>query len=71
MYFKLTNTSFHYMFQVEEFIKIMDPIKFAKTSLLLQIAELYTLIANMEGNLIYFVLIKWLSTCFKMSLGKL
>lgn len=59
------------MFQVEEFIKIMDPIKFAKTSLLLQIAELYTLIANMEGNLIYFVLIKWLSTCFKMSLGKL
>ena len=54
------------MFQVEEFIKIMDPIKFAKTSLLLQIAELYTLIANMEGNLIYFVLIKWLSTCFKV-----
>ena len=39
------------MFQVEEFIKIMDPIKFAKTSLLLQIAELYTLIEKMEGNL--------------------
>jgi hypothetical protein len=71
MYFKLTNKSFHYMFQVEEFIKKMDPSKFDKTSLLLQIGDLYTLIANMEGNVIYFVLVKCLSTCFRVICGKL
>ena len=49
----------------------MDPSKFDKTSLLLQIGDLYTLIANMEGNVIYFVLVKCLSTCFRVICGKL
>ena len=38
----------------------MDAIKFDKKSLLHQIADLYTLIGNMEGNLIYVLMGKWL-----------
>ena len=49
---------FHYMFHVQEIIYKMDSSKFDKTSLLHQIADLYTVLANMEGNLIYFVLVK-------------